>query len=272
MLDFPNSPTNGQLFTGANGVIYQWNAAGGLWLNYGVGMNSAIVSLTPPANPVAGQMWWRSDTGQMFIWYNDGNSTQWVSVTAPSVVTQPPVTWRMLSRQVVSSAVPQVDFPNIPSDINELMFRVGNAVPVNNDVGFFLQYFDGTGAIDATAGHYSASGVLTQVSQAVGSSAPASADNAGTGIRMTYNAVGNGVYNAVVSGISVDGSVINIRNATQNRHMIFKGMYPNGGGTSYNVFDGGGFWFNNASIISGARFFFGSGNIASGAFELWGSP
>lgn len=33
-LDFPNAPTDGQLFSGANGVVYQWNAAKTLWLAY----------------------------------------------------------------------------------------------------------------------------------------------------------------------------------------------------------------------------------------------
>jgi len=32
----------------------------------------------PPASPVVGQTWWESDTGNSFIYYNDGNSLQWV--------------------------------------------------------------------------------------------------------------------------------------------------------------------------------------------------
>jgi Collagen triple helix repeat (20 copies) len=32
----------------------------------------------PPASPVIGQTWWESDTGNSFIYYNDGNTTQWV--------------------------------------------------------------------------------------------------------------------------------------------------------------------------------------------------
>jgi len=87
MLDFPASPTNGQLFTGSNGIIYQWNSAGGLWLNYGIGQNNAIIGTTPPANPVTGQLWWSPDLGQLFIYYTDPNTSQWVaaapSATAP---------------------------------------------------------------------------------------------------------------------------------------------------------------------------------------------
>jgi hypothetical protein len=41
----------------------------------------------PPANPVTGQLWWQSSTGNTFISYNDGNSTQWVQFN-----TGPPLT------------------------------------------------------------------------------------------------------------------------------------------------------------------------------------
>jgi hypothetical protein len=40
------------------------------------------VGPTPPASPAVGQMWWRNDPdGNLFIWYNDGNSSQWVPAT-----------------------------------------------------------------------------------------------------------------------------------------------------------------------------------------------
>ena len=87
MLDFPASPTNGQLFTGANGVVYQWNSVGGLWLVYGVGTNSGIVGDTPPANPVAGQFWFNSALGQTFVWYTDPNSSQWVPASPNTAAT-----------------------------------------------------------------------------------------------------------------------------------------------------------------------------------------
>jgi len=32
----------------------------------------------PPATPFAGQLWWNSTVGQLFIWYTDPNSSQWV--------------------------------------------------------------------------------------------------------------------------------------------------------------------------------------------------
>ena len=35
---------------------------------------------TPPAAPVTGQLWWKSDLGKTFVWYTDANSSQWVEV------------------------------------------------------------------------------------------------------------------------------------------------------------------------------------------------
>ncbi|HEY9379404.1 MAG TPA: hypothetical protein VIQ02_20180, partial [Jiangellaceae bacterium] len=31
-----------------------------------------------PADPVDGQLWWESDSGSLFIWYSDADSSQWV--------------------------------------------------------------------------------------------------------------------------------------------------------------------------------------------------
>ena len=79
-IDFPASPTVNQLFVAGNGVTYKWN--GTLWVASGGGA-SISVSDTPPASPAAGAMWWNSVLGAMFIYYNDGNTTQWVPA-APS--------------------------------------------------------------------------------------------------------------------------------------------------------------------------------------------
>jgi Collagen triple helix repeat (20 copies) len=36
-----------------------------------------------PISPVDGQLWWESDSGNLMIWYYDGNSRQWVSANSP---------------------------------------------------------------------------------------------------------------------------------------------------------------------------------------------
>ena len=76
MIDFPNSPTLNQMFNASNGAIYQWN--GTVWVPVGVS-GSLIDGLTRrPSSPGPGQLWWNSAQGQLYIWFNDGTSSQWV--------------------------------------------------------------------------------------------------------------------------------------------------------------------------------------------------
>lgn len=45
-------------------------------------VGGATISPTPPVSPVAQQLWWDSDTGRLYIYYNDGNTSQWVQLNA----------------------------------------------------------------------------------------------------------------------------------------------------------------------------------------------
>lgn len=78
-LDFPASPAVGQVFSAGN-VSYTWN--GYAWMGGPQLVPAHIISDTPPANPIQGQTWWESDTGMLFVAYNDGNTTQWVQINA----------------------------------------------------------------------------------------------------------------------------------------------------------------------------------------------
>jgi hypothetical protein len=51
----------------------------------GGGGTYANVSDTVPANPSPGQMWWNSANGNMFVYYNDGTSSQWVQTGGAEV-------------------------------------------------------------------------------------------------------------------------------------------------------------------------------------------
>ena len=69
---------------------------GTVYFEGGGGGNATVtIQDTAPSSPSAGDMWWESDTGELKIYYNDGNSSQWVdangsddnvfvSTTAPS--------------------------------------------------------------------------------------------------------------------------------------------------------------------------------------------
>jgi hypothetical protein len=80
ILDFPNSPTLNQLYPSppVTGLpVYQWD--GEKWLLSGGGGGAAVyVSDTPPVGVPDNSLWWESDTGVLYVRYNDGDSTQWV--------------------------------------------------------------------------------------------------------------------------------------------------------------------------------------------------
>jgi hypothetical protein len=78
-VDFPTSPSNGQTFTSGT-ITYTYNATAGLWNSAasGGGGSSVTVSDTAPASPSDGDMWYNSLDLNLYVYYNDGTSSQWV--------------------------------------------------------------------------------------------------------------------------------------------------------------------------------------------------
>jgi len=56
----------------------------------GGGGTSVVISDTAPVGQPAGTLWWESDSGSLYVNYNDGTSTQWVLVQAPAVSSSTP--------------------------------------------------------------------------------------------------------------------------------------------------------------------------------------
>jgi hypothetical protein len=52
------------------------------------GVSTTVVGLTPPPSPVNGQLWFYTDSvlagGELYLWYNDGNTAQWVPASPSS--------------------------------------------------------------------------------------------------------------------------------------------------------------------------------------------
>ncbi len=69
-----------------------WNATAAiLEANVGTGGGGSItVSDTAPTDPAPenGDLWWKSDDGKLFVYYVDGDSSQWVDAAGPSVAVQ----------------------------------------------------------------------------------------------------------------------------------------------------------------------------------------
>lgn len=50
-----------------------------------VNIAGIYVGDTPPPTPAPNKLWWESDSGMLFLWFNDGNTTQWVQINGASV-------------------------------------------------------------------------------------------------------------------------------------------------------------------------------------------
>ena len=72
------SPSNLNIGGGAPGQVLTRGTGAGqtTWANSG---STVSVGDTPPASPRAGDLWWDSVGGQMYVWFADANSSQWVS-------------------------------------------------------------------------------------------------------------------------------------------------------------------------------------------------
>jgi len=80
-IQFPANPRTDDAFVASNGVRYtydgqKWSASKGSIS--GGGSNPGI---TPPANPSPGTFWWDTQTGQLFTWYQDINTAQWIEAS-----------------------------------------------------------------------------------------------------------------------------------------------------------------------------------------------
>jgi len=85
----------GSLYIRQDGAPYYNTSAGATgttWTAVGSGASLYVGDTAPtvPA-PMPGQLWWKSDIGQLFLYYQDPNTTQWVpAAPAPTIATGPP--------------------------------------------------------------------------------------------------------------------------------------------------------------------------------------
>jgi len=74
VLDFPNSPSNNDIYEG-----YIYDATLGVW-NKLPGKAQVFSNTTPPPNPINGDLWFNTLDAQFYIYYQDGDSDQWVQL------------------------------------------------------------------------------------------------------------------------------------------------------------------------------------------------
>ena len=90
------APGNGDLWfnsTDGRTFVYYEDTDSNQWVEIGQvlgggGGASVTVDATAPASPSNGDLWWDTDNGEMYLYYDDGSSQQWVSAAGPSVAVQ----------------------------------------------------------------------------------------------------------------------------------------------------------------------------------------
>lgn len=82
--NFPNSPSNGDTHV-FGGTTYTYNSTKGVWNSSASSGGGASVTTddTAPTSPSDGDLWWDSAGGKMYVYYQDADSSQWVSVSVP---------------------------------------------------------------------------------------------------------------------------------------------------------------------------------------------
>lgn len=85
-ISFPENPNAGDTYViGQNTFVFDgdiWQLAAARGRTFNVTLNTSIQE-TAPTSPNPGDIWLNSTTGQGFVYFDDGDTTQWVDIAQP---------------------------------------------------------------------------------------------------------------------------------------------------------------------------------------------
>lgn len=67
-----------------SGVLVNWFGSQ-LQLTASSAGGGVVVDQVPPPSPTQGDLWWDTDDANMYVWYDDGTSAQWVAATSLAI-------------------------------------------------------------------------------------------------------------------------------------------------------------------------------------------
>ena len=116
--------------TAANGEVLSWNGSDYDWVaqSGGGGGASVTTSDAAPSSPSAGDLWYNTNAGGLFVYYQDANSSQWVEVvgkTGATGATGPAGGDVSISDAAPSSPAARQLWWN--SSVNKLIFTIQDA-------------------------------------------------------------------------------------------------------------------------------------------------
>ena len=112
-LEFPANPVQGQIAVLSNSITYQYDGA--KWTTRLVASyanTGANPGTNPPTNPTPGTFWWNSESGQLFVWYTDADSSQWMQASILGTV------YDSLGNQVTNQTLSNRNLPTGTYDLS----------------------------------------------------------------------------------------------------------------------------------------------------------
>ena len=199
-MNFPLSPVVGQLFPSppvAGQPVYQWD--GEKWTVLTGGTSPVYIGDVPPGNPPNGALWWNSSNGQLYIYYMDGSSAQWVMIISAQSPQGLPTPNRfvnpamMVSQEWPLTVVPasghypvdgiiyshstggsfncqQIASPTPGGSPNRIRITtaIADASLAANEVGYFSQRIEGLRVADLMFGSSSAKALMLRLGSKAG--------------------------------------------------------------------------------------------------------
>ena len=175
---------------------------------------------------------------------------------------------RLIQRIVPTAGQANVDFTNIPVDINDIELRF-DVTPATNGGYLYMQLYNGSGVLDTTNSYVSLNH-YTYHTAAAGAAVTSYNLNISTTFSFMLSAAANGV--STTYAIQGDMRMNNIRDAARPKYFQYSLVHVEQTNTYYDLIKGGGALAKNVAV-SGLHLYWHAGNFkAGGAVSLWGSP